>query len=358
MATTKKMTLANARKELKRLLGNHDYSPLREDPERTRPALLALVEQEGDAICEALAEAGVLGIVGWQGDVELVAKLLERGVDPNAVDKPSHGVPGTTPLRAVTEGIPDDEAKNLAVIELLLAKGASVDALYPPPDVRVSTPRHGPLDNAVKSQRGRLLEKLLPYASEASRTHALVTAVLQTEGQKSDSGPRKFLTEWFPKLPVDGAGPMGLSALHAAAIVGDEEVYALVEAHAKEKQPKLAEEVSFTSYSFPSGPGGGLIPCARFAAGSTPLDVIAPVRAVFVAGRGKYEAAKGGKGWSTYNDGQLAKIVAHVEALDALEAKLKAAGATSGATREALPGPLGIVASTPTSPCRSPTATS
>jgi len=343
MATTKKMTLANARKELKRLLGNHDYSPLREDPERTRPALLALVEQEGDAICEALAEAGVLGIVGWQGDVELVAKLLERGVDPNAVDKPSHGVPGTTPLQAVTEGIPDDEAKNLAVIELLLAKGASVDALYPPPDVRVSTPRHGPLDNAVKSQRGRLLEKLLPYASEASRTHALVTAVLQTEGQKSDSGPRKFLTEWIPKLPVDGAGPMGLSALHAAAIVGDEEVYALVEAHAKEKQPKLAEAVSFTSYSFPSGPGGGLIPSARFAAGSTPLDVIAPVRAVFVAGRGKFEAAKGGKGWGAFNESQLAKIVARIEALDALEAKLKAGGATSGATREALPGPLGIV---------------
>lgn len=343
MATTKKMTLANARKELKRLLGNHDYSPLREDPERTRPALLALVEQEGDAICEALAEAGVLGIVGWQGDVELVAKLLERGVDPNAVDKPSHGVPGTTPLQAVTEGIPDDEAKNLAVIELLLAKGASVDALYPPPDVRVSTPRHGPLDNAVKSQRGRLLEKLLPYASEASRTHALVTAVLQTEGQKSDSGPRKFLTEWIPKLPVDGAGPMGLSALHAAAIVGDEEVYALVEAHAKEKQPKLAEAVSFTSYSFPSGPGGGLIPSARFAAGSTPLDVIAPVRAVFVAGRGKFEAAKGGKGWGAFNESQLAKIVARIEALDALEAKLKAGGATSGATREALPGPLGVV---------------
>jgi antitoxin component YwqK of YwqJK toxin-antitoxin module len=343
MATTKKMTLANARKELKRLLGNHDYSPLREDPERTRPALLALVEQEGDAVCDALAEGGVLGIVGWQGDVEMVAKLLERGVDPNAPDKPSHGVPGATPLQAVTEGTPDDEVKNLVVVELLLKKGASVDALYPPPDVRVSTPRHGPLDNAVKSQRDRLLEKLLPYASEASRAHALVTAVLQAEGQPSDSRPRRFLAEWITKLPVDGAGPMGLSALHAAAIGGDEDVYALVEAHAKEKQPKLAEAVSFTSYSFPSGPGGGLIPSARFAAGSTPLDLIGPVRAVFVAGRGKFEAAKGGKGWGAFNESQLAKIVARIEALDALEAKLKAAGATSGATREALPGPLGVV---------------
>jgi antitoxin component YwqK of YwqJK toxin-antitoxin module len=343
MATTKKMTLANARKELKRLLGNHDYSPLREDPERTRPALLALVDQEGDAVCEALAEGGVLGIVGWRGDVEMVARLLERGVDPNAPDKPSHGVPGSTPLQVVTEGTPDDEAKNLAVIDLLLAKGASVDALYPPPDVRVSTPRHGALDNAVKAYRGALIEKLLPHASEATKVHALVTAVLQTEGQPSESAARKLLAEWLPKLPVDGVGPMGLSPLHAAAIVGDADVYALVEAHAKEKQPSLAEAVSFTSYSFPSGPGGGVIPSARFAAGSTPLDLIGPVRAVFVAGRGKFEAAKGGKGWGAFNESQLAKIVARIEALDALEAKLKAAGATSGATREALPGPLGVV---------------
>jgi len=343
MATTKKMTLANARKELKRLLGNHDYSPLREDPERTRPALLALVEQPGDAVCTALVEAGVLAIVGWQGDVDMVARLLERGVDPNALDKPSHGVPGTTPLQAVTQGVPDDEAKNLAVVELLLAKGASVDALYPPPDVRVSTPRHGALDNAVKAHRGALIEMLLPHASEATKVHALVTAVLQTEGQASDSAARKQLAEWFTKLPVDGAGPMGLSALHAAAIVGDVDVYALVDAHATEKQPRLAEAVSFTSYSFPSGPGGGVIPSARFASGSTPLDLIGPVRAVFVAGRGKFEAAKGGKGWGAFNESQLAKIVARIEALDALEAKLKADGATSGATREPLPGPLGVV---------------
>ena len=347
MATTKKMTLANARKELKRLLGNHDHSPLHDDPERTRPALLALVEQEGDAVVEALAEGGVLGIVGSRGDVELVTLLLERGVDPNAVSKPSHGVPGITPLQSVTEGTPDDEGKRLAVIALLLAKGASVDALYPPPEVRGSTPRHGPLDNAVKAQNGMLLESLLPHASEASRVHALGTAVLQTEGQTSDSRARTFLAEWITKLTadgsVDGAGPMGLSALHAAAIVGDVELYALVDAHAKEKSPRLAEAVSFVSYTFPSGPGGGVIPSARFAEGSTPLDVIGPARSVFVAGRGKFEAAKGGKGWGSFNESQLTKIVARIEALDALEAKLKAAGAVSGAKREALPGPLGVV---------------
>jgi len=350
MAAKKQLTKAGLRKEMKKLVEVGEYED--RDPTLTAKGDAALdtvkdlaarsSEKNFVAVCEEL------GVLGRTTGAAVMRFLLAAGVDPNALSKGKYR-PGTWPLHRVVEDASwlRDRLKGglVELVEILLEGGAPTDALWPPPPTQMNTLRATPLDYAVKAQDQAIVDVLLPRCSEPTKVGALVFALVECDGKKPDSPKVAFATKLIEQLPVDGTGDKGLSPLHAAVISGHQSLYDAVAARAEEKNPTLAEGVSFVSYSYPSGPKGGVIPSARFAEGSTPLDLITPIQGVLRGGLAKYEAEREANGGTlqAFHQSQLEQIEARLAAYDAMKAKLAKDGATSKAKAATLSGPLGVV---------------
>jgi hypothetical protein len=317
MAPTKPNSIAHVRSEMWTLL----HWLVNERPYDTGPLAGKVREiasgTSAKTFCKVAQETGLVGWVAREDAAELVGFLLKTGVDPSIF--PDHDgylqAHPNYPLHLVIA----DSKQQRACFDLLVAGGASIEALSPPPDT-VTTPswRETALDLAINRGAASLVEALLPRAAQATGEAALLTAIVATKGKKPD---RAFLLSLIERLPIAAETRFGMTALHAAALVGDAEIWDRVAARSTDLNPRLPADLSYVGDWLPVW-GKGLL----LAAGSTPLDMIAPARAMFTNVRVGYDAQKSqGHG----NDIARQQIVAQLDAYEALEQRIKAAGGVS-----------------------------
>lgn len=273
--------------------------------------------------CNAL---GFLGGAAVAGRSDMVEWLLAAGADPNHYVGHCHEIRRWCdfPLHLVSAA-PQDE-RTLRCIEQLLRAGASIGQVSPPEDL-VRTPlwRYSALDAAIRAMQPGAVDALLPHADPATCEAALVTAILATKIHEAD---RRWLLSVIARLPVAPvATRFGMHALHAAALVGDLEVWDAVAARAGGSlNPGVAVEQSFRENWLP-GAGSGM-PTVGLRLGATPLDVVDAVRRLARAGLAALEGGgrKRDAAWETWRDGCIARL----GALDELERRIRAGGGVSG----------------------------
>ncbi|MFK7928718.1 MAG: BRCT domain-containing protein [Myxococcota bacterium] len=291
-----------------------------------------LLKDGGDknfiAVCE---ELGALGEAVGSGAKDLAGFLLETGINPSAVPKNGR----KTALGVLTAG-----HRKLTGDDLLELCGRFLEAgATPEADEMGSTPFDGP----IAEMRWDLVELLASAATSETKAVAVNKAINEAADAQPSDGRYQALEGALQRLGADHSEPDGMTALHTAAATGRVCLYDLVEGRCANKNPALGSAVTRTGWRFPSAPGGGVVPKLQFAAGSTPVDMIGPVRMIFMGVRQACEAVAKP---SPYSKATLERTVSRLKEMDELEARLRAGGASSGAAQPelAFEGPIGEIA--------------
>lgn len=283
---------------------------------------------------ETCTQLGFLAGAALAGRSDIVSWLLEAGADPNAYR--GHGSEprqwSDFPLHLVSVA-PQDE-RILHCLELLVRAGASVGEVSPPEEsVRTNRWRYSALDVAIRAGRAAAVDALLPHADRSTCEAAQVTAIIATA---EDDADRPWLLSLIARLPVAPASTrFGIHALHAAAIIGDLEIWRAIAARGDDPNPRVAVEQSYQESRLPStGVGWSSL---GLRAGGTPLDVVDAVRGLVRSGLARVADARAQRELDDHERYNHDHLTAKLGTLDELARHIQASGGIPGGAAVLLP---------------------
>ncbi|MFK7988134.1 MAG: hypothetical protein AB8I08_19090 [Sandaracinaceae bacterium] len=331
-----KLRKGDLRKKLKPLLHTHwqhDFqveSKVRSNGDKVLPKLRKLLESGGEknfiAVCQ---EFGALGECVYGPALETFAWLLDLGVSSSAPSKDGRDTDLLVALVRSTN-VADDVVASM--MQTVIASGHDVNL--------VSGRGETALGEVARLGRWALSGPLVEAANESTRASALIAAIGNAEDAAEDSAAFERLDEALERLDPNAADAAGQTPLHAAAATGRLAIWDRIAPRVNDKEPNLTGDVVRNGLGYPSAPGGGVIPSARFPVGSTPLDCAQAVAQLFARGRSVYEAAEK---LQPFHVQQLEKIIERADAFSALIERLTGEGAISGAEKVVIDGPHGDV---------------
>jgi hypothetical protein len=283
----KKKTKPQARKILKELMAKgHKLT------RRNLPALEECAEVFGDGFPQEVGKLGLLEVAVQHGQDDIVALLLDRGVDPNAL--PDKATSAARALgRPFARGSRLKEPQRVALCTRLLEAGADPNDVYPHPKHATYTrpawaTRKSALDLALEQRSDAVPVLMAADLSEVTRTSAMSIAAHRgsryaPSPKPSDAAHARSLalfTELLGKFGTSSATDRwGAHPVQIAAITANVEALRMLLEQGAPVDVRLADDLSYSDdrHLAPLG-SDSLFKSVQFPAGSGLLDLTALIR--------------------------------------------------------------------------------